>query len=70
MQWQFLRNAEQPIMFYDHQMDKKEIIEKHLKQATNHAYWTGAVLGLVFGIILGLAIGYDLGSDFQMSSGK
>ena len=50
-------------MIYACLMDKKEIIEKHLKQATNHAYWTGAALGLVFGIILGLAIGYDLGSD-------
>jgi uncharacterized membrane protein YgaE (UPF0421/DUF939 family) len=42
---------------------KQEIIEKHLKQATNRAYWVGAALGLVFGLILGAIIGYDLGSD-------
>jgi len=44
-------------------MTQQQIIEKHLRQATNHAYWVGAGLGLVFGIILGLAIGYNLGSD-------
>ena len=44
-------------------MDKQQIIEKHLRKATNQAYWVGTALGLVFGIILGLAIGYNLGSD-------
>jgi len=44
-------------------MGKQQIIEKHLRQATNQAYWIGAALGLVFGIILGLAIDYNLGSD-------
>ena len=44
-------------------MDKQQIIEKHLRQATNQAYWVRTALGLVFGIILGLAIGYNLGSD-------
>ena len=39
-------------------MDKQQFIAKHLKQATNQAYWLGAAIGLVFGA----AIGYSLGS--------
>ena len=48
-------------MGYPYRMNQ-EIIEKHLKQATDKAYWLGVGLGLVLGLLAGLAIGYHLGS--------
>jgi hypothetical protein len=37
-------------------------LKKHLKQATDKAYWLGIGLGIVLGLLAGLAIGYHMGS--------
>jgi hypothetical protein len=35
-------------------MDQQQIIEKHLKSATDRAFWLGATLGVVGGFVAGV----------------
>ena len=35
----------------------QEIIERHLKQATDKAYWFGAAMGVVVGFVAGAVVG-------------
>jgi hypothetical protein len=35
-------------------MDQQQIIEKHLKAATDRAFWPGATLGIVGGFVAGV----------------
>lgn len=33
------------------------MIQRHLKQATDYAYWMGAAFGMVTGAVLGVMVG-------------
>jgi uncharacterized membrane protein YheB (UPF0754 family) len=37
-------------------MTPQEIIEKHLKAATDRAFWLGIIMGLVVGFIAGVFV--------------
>ncbi len=44
-------------MLYPYDMNQQQIIEKHLKAATDRAFWLGIILGLIVGLIVGFIAG-------------